>query len=286
MCGRAGAHTGARDRRTDGARPVGCSTSEQSASRASAPTHTLHTRRTGPTHARHTAPNASASAWTPAVGAPGAGCAAHTAPAPRWTRTHGRGNTRRTGVGAQIKDQRNARRGTTHTRETRPPHAPPYDMRGRAGTHARAERVRARHAAHAGTPQAARRTQARRTAISWRVGCSEIEQSAHAHEPGRDRRPARPPLRYARASARNGPRARALTICAWARVAPPLTICAGVRVPPGPLGAPSPARRHRVSGQPKPVSGVGCSESEHRPTRRDRRAPGVDTDANPLGVSP
>lgn len=268
MCGRAGAHTGARDGRADGVRPVGCSTSEQSASRASAPAHTRHTRRTGPTRTtRHTPPAraASASAWTPATRAaravgPRTRCAMRNA-------QHGTARgTRCTGVGAQIKDQRNARRGTTHTRETRPPHAHPYDMRAstRSSRHDAGPRTSRDAHGHTAHGRTARGTDA--PAGSWRVarrsGVQNLNSRPHAHA-GRNGVARAPPYDMRAGTRENRPRARAPYDMrvrarplryARARAAPRLW------APPPP---PAPVSRHlsRLTGRGRRVGG-GCSESE------------------------
>ena len=157
MCGRAGAHTSARDRRTDGARPVGCSTSEQSASRASAPTHTRHTRRTGPTHTRHTA-RRERERLDAGSRAPGRRRRTRP-PGPRWTRVHEREHTgaRASARRSKIKGTRGAGR---RTHGKRGPRTRTLTICARARDRADMTRVRARHATHTGT----RRTDARHAA--------------------------------------------------------------------------------------------------------------------------
>ena len=284
MCGRAGAHTGARDGRADGVRPVGCSTSEQSASRASAPAHTRHTRRTGPTRTtRHTAPSR---ARVPGRRQRGHGRSDPAHVAQCATRTHGA----HTAHGRRRADQRSKERDArddAHTGNAAPARAPLRYAREYAITPA-TTRVRARHATH--TAHTAHGTHGARDGrpggqLARRAAqrCSESEQSA-SRARGPKRRRTRAPLRYARGYAgESASRARPYDMRACT---PPLRYARGCGYPPVPW---APPRRHAGTACPvnrnrSPVSGVQNLNSG--PTRRDRRAPGVDTDANPLGVSP
>ena len=291
MCGRAGAHTGARDGAQTAPTGAGCSTSEQSASRASAPdaygpARHGHTARTGPTH---TAPARARAPGRRQRGTPApahvAQCAmrnTHTRP----RRTHGaRASARR----SKIKGTRGAGR---RTRGKRGPRTRTLTICARVRDQADMTRVRARHTArtaHTAHGRTAHGTDA--PAGSWRVarrsGVQNLNSRPHAHA-GRNGVAHAHPYDMRASTRENRPRARAPL--RYARTRASLTICAGAGRPPGwwaPPPPPAPVSRHLsgLTGRGRRVGG-GCSESEHRPTRRDRRAPGVDTDANPLGVSP